>query len=68
MNTYTVSFTGHYPVGACAVVVAKDRGHAKRLLNQLLQQKGLKPVEDSKDVKPLRTDVANATILNDGNY
>ncbi len=42
MRVYTCrEFTGHYPVGAAAVVFAGDQGEAARKLNLALRAQGL---------------------------
>lgn len=68
MKVYKVEFEGYWPVGAYAIVVAKDRGQAKRLLNPELAKRKLPLVEDIDDFKPINTDVAHAEIISDGNY
>lgn len=69
MKVFTVTgFEGHWPVGTCAVIVARDRGHARRLLNAKLKTHGLEPVEDTTEFKLLDTSVTHAEILADGNY
>lgn len=69
MNTYMITgFEGLWPVGTAAVVVARDRGHAKRLLNATLASRGLKLVEDTKEFKLLDTSQEGAYVLLDGEY
>jgi hypothetical protein len=71
MKIYTVEFTGYWPVGACAIVVAKDRGHAKRLLEADLAERGLTQTEEPlkvEDFKLVDTSTAHVEILNDGDY
>lgn len=41
MQIYSVNFTGHYPVGACAIVVAPNKQRAKELLSEELSKQGL---------------------------
>lgn len=53
------------PVGAASVILAVDKGHARRLLGKELLRKGLKP--DRFTVVKLEQQ-AQAVILNDGNY
>ena len=68
MNTYTTyDFKGHNPVGSVAVVVARDRGHARRLLSKKLQAQGL-ALEPEAVFKKLDTENAEAHVLLDGEY
>jgi len=69
MNVYYITgFEGHNPVGTAAVVVANDRGHARRLLDAELKGRGLNPLErDAKFVK-IEGAVTQAIVLNDGQY
>lgn len=65
----TTTFTGHWPVGVAAVIVANDRGHAKRLLlaelsNRKIKQKDIGDIE----FELVDTAKAEAHILNDGDY
>lgn len=39
---YSNDFSGHYPVGASAIVRAESAEEAKALLSQALEQQGLK--------------------------
>jgi hypothetical protein len=39
---YSNDFSGHYPVGASAVVRAENAEEAQRLLSEALEQDGLK--------------------------
>lgn len=69
MNIYTCTeFQGHWPVGTAAVVVAQDRGHARRLLNRELKERGLPEVTSTEGIKLVDTAVAKALILLDGEY
>jgi hypothetical protein len=69
MNVYyTTGFEGHNPVGTAAMVVARDRGHARRLLDVELKSRGLEGTEpDAKFVK-IDVGVTQAIVLNDGEY
>ena len=72
MRAYTTtSFVGHYPVGTSAVVVARDRRHAKQLLLAALDRAGLpqsQKQQDDIEFKELNVGMAQAVILQDGNY
>lgn len=69
MNIYTCTgFQGHYPVGTAAVVVAQDRGHARRLLNRELAAQNLPEITDLKQIQLVDSTVAKATILLNGEY
>ena len=67
----TTDFEGHWPVGTSAVIVAKDKGHAHRLLEKELKKHGLelegfcgcKVTFD--EVDPT---VAKAIVLQEGDY
>jgi hypothetical protein len=67
--TFT-NFTGHYPVGTAAVVVAKNLTEAKMLMNEQLSDNGLPALDDQEGVKILKVDldVYHAEILLDGEY
>lgn len=73
MNTakiYTCkTFTGHWPVGTAAVVIAKNQIEAADKLNAALKEVGLKgDAEPSEMVLfPLGPN-DDVRILNDGNY
>ncbi len=70
MKTYAIHFNGHWPVGACAVVVATDEQSAKIALMAELQKSGLdkKNVMDDLGVTELDTSKPGVTILLDGEY
>jgi len=63
-------FVGHWPVGTSAVIAARDRGHAKRLLLATL------PIELAQKNRDLELDtfeqfdseIAKAVVLQDGDY
>lgn len=68
---HNTSFPGHYPVGTAAVIVARDRAQAKRLLMEEAKKYGLKLADDDVDVKDfilMDTGVPACIILHDGNY
>ena len=62
-------FTGHYPVGTAAVVVAKNADDAAFYLASELKKRGLK-TKDAKaaDFKELPLKMGHVSILCDGNY
>jgi hypothetical protein len=66
MKIYTcVDFTGHWPVGSAAVVVAKDEEMARKILLTELHKIGL---GSEFTLQELDIDYQNARILCDGNY
>lgn len=70
MKVFTcTSFTGHWPVGTAAVIVAKDKEEARAALAVELMERGLK-VDDAAtwEIKRLKTTVPSVTILRDGEY
>lgn len=70
MKIYTTTeFTGHYPVGTAALVVAEDRQQAAEVLNRQLQGLGL-PGDASPDsmVPVIVGEAAFARILCNGDY
>lgn len=69
MNVYTcTSFTGHYPVGTAAVVVARSRIEAARALENALTAHGLTQTIDPTKMTIIDPHHQNVRILNDGNY
>lgn len=65
----TTAFKGHYPVGVSAVIIANDRGHASRLLDQELPKVGLPPQQlNIGDFHEVSLDNSIAIILQDGDY
>lgn len=68
MKTYTnTSFTGHWPVGTAAVVLAETAEEAAELLNVELRSRGLPGDATAGDMDLLDRKV-RVTVLNDGNY
>lgn len=65
---YCTSFTGQYPVGASAVIVAKSRKSAAHLLEEALAERGLRQKIDPKDLTQINTKLPEAIILQDGDY
>ena len=69
MNVYTIiGFTGHWPAGTAAVVVAQTAAMAARALEEALRQQGLPQMIDPAKMERLSTYVPTIRILNDGNY
>ena len=71
MNVFTfTNFSGHYPVGTAAVVVAHDLIEAKRLLGEQLAASDLPALDGQVDVNISRVDLEEqqAIILLNGNY
>ena len=62
------TFTGHWPVGSAAIVVAADQEDAARLLRLTLIKSGLKGDVGIKDMVHVNTRQFQAIILCDGNY
>lgn len=61
-------FTGHYPVGTAAVVVAESQEHAATLLNDQLVIQGLKGDANANMMALVMQTSPQAVILCDGNY
>ena len=69
MNVYTnITFTGHWPVGTAAVVVANTQEQAAFLLEEELEKIGLKQKIDPKEMERISTYRPKTIILQDGNY
>lgn len=65
----TTDFEGHYSVGVAAIVVAADKGHARRILLKQCIAHHIPQATDC-DFKFVELDVSKcgAVVLNDGNY
>jgi hypothetical protein len=61
-------FTGHWPVGTAAVVIADNSWKAAVLLNEELEKRNLRPTANEKDMKEFQMDCDKVLILCDGNY
>lgn len=61
-------FTGHYPVGSAAVVVAWTSEEAAELLNKALRDRGLAGDAKPDDMAEISVFTKRAFILNDGDY
>lgn len=58
----------HYPVGTASVVIAKDKREARKLLDEALVYKGLKPyAEHPYELEELEMK-PQVKVLVDGNY
>lgn len=76
MKVFTARFTGHYPVGTAAVIVAESREQAYDLLMEELKEEGLyeaqfewgKPTTTVDDLTEIDTTIAWAKIQCNGNY
>lgn len=68
MNVYySKDFEGHYPVGAAALVVAKNKGAARKLLDQQLDSEGLKQSKPY-TLHKVSVSVPRVIMLLDGDY
>jgi hypothetical protein len=61
-------FTGHYPVGTAAVVVAESQEHAAQVLNEQLKAQGLPGDANANMMALVMQKSPQAVILCDGNY
>lgn len=69
MKVWTnTEFTGRYPVGTAAVVVAATAEDAARFLNSALAERGLGSSAKAEQFVRLITSKEAVVILNDGNY
>lgn len=69
MNVYTCSsFTGHWPVGVAAVIVADDIYAARAALEKRLKVIGLDQRVDLTQLDPVDVEIASVRILCDGDY
>jgi hypothetical protein len=64
---YNKTFTGHYPVGTSALVIAPTVEEATNMLNQKLANIGLPQKVESKDMIYV-SHKSQVIILNDGEY
>lgn len=60
-------FTGHYPVGTSAIIIAEDEAQAKSLLDEKLLEQNLK-LDGTESFKEINLHSAKAIILNNGDY
>jgi hypothetical protein len=70
MKLYTcTNHDSHYPVGCASVVLATNKGHAKRLLDKALTEENLKPhSEHPYTFEEIDMSVAHAVVLVNGDY
>lgn len=77
MKVYTYTEAcGIYPVGFAAVIVARNRGHAKRLLLKIIEghpelaasNPNAQAVLKLKDFKEVDVEQASVDVLVDGEY
>jgi hypothetical protein len=61
-------FTGHYPVGTAALVVARDGARANHILNEALKQDGLPGDNREEWLHEVPVEDELVDILNNGNY
>ena len=61
-------FTGHYPVGTAAVVIANDEDQACRMLEDILLENGLRQEIKPEMLKRVSMGATRAILLCDGNY
>jgi hypothetical protein len=68
VKLYTcTSFKGRNPVGTAAIIAARDKGHAKRLLTAELTRLGL-PQTEPLEVEEFTMTASRAVVLLDGEY
>ena len=63
----TTDFTGHWPVGVSAVIVARDHAQAVEVMSAALLKEGLEP-RQSFTMKEIDLSTAQAHILQNGDY
>lgn len=69
MNVYTCTqFTGHWPVGSAAVVVADSPEKAAQLLNAKLREEGLKGDAAPFEMKAVPITAGFVDVLCNGDY
>lgn len=69
MKVWTnTQFTGLWPVGTAAVVVADTQAEAAVLLNAELDKRGLTGDATPEQFQPLKTNRPLAVVLRDGEY
>lgn len=66
---YCNDFTGHWPVGTAAVIVAKDAGEAETLLRLALEADGLAERNTGEiRINELKTEAPSVILLCNGVY
>lgn len=69
MNVYTCTdFSGHWPVGTAAVIVAPNIKMARDKLHEVLKANGLAQDVATCTLHKLSLTQAGCVILNDGDY
>ena len=68
LKTYTCRFNGHYPVGACAVVVAYRKSQAADMLRKHLASIGLDQEVLGCNMIEVDQSKANVMVVLDGDY
>lgn len=68
MVTFYCTFSGHYPVGACAIIVAVDEQQAELAMRDALEREGLDRYQDELDIQEIDTTDAHVRILLNGDY
>ena len=69
MNVYVCTdHEGHWPVGVCSLIVAKDEDEAKRLLVTELLTHGLKQDGKPFELREINVSEPRAFVLLDGDY
>lgn len=66
MKIFTVKFKGYYPVGACALVVAKDKREALKRFNEVWDDRAGHPADP--EITEFVPQGGKVQILLDGNY
>lgn len=66
MKVYSAKHNGHYPVGACSIIVAENRRTARRILKAELASRGLS-LEDI-EMEEVETDVQAVHVILEGQY
>lgn len=67
MKAYSFKFAGHYPVGACGVVVSTSKASAIKVVNAELERNGFAHINKDELVQIDMTK-EEATILLNGDY
>jgi hypothetical protein len=67
MKTFSCTFVGHWPVGACAVIVAVDEQQAELDMRNALEGGNLDRYQDLTFVE-IDTTEAQVLVLLDGDY
>lgn len=65
---YNDTFTGRYPVGVCAIVVARSAHEAACILAEKLAHGGIPQAIMDRDMKELPLTGPRVLVVNDGDY